>query len=449
MRATTILLIVLLATTINLIKGQTSNQWTLDTCVNYALEHNLNLMKQDLTVSMLKNNYEIAKFDRLPGVNANANAGTYFGQSFNYNELKYVNKQVTYFSGDVAANVNLFDGFRTQHKIRRSKAQMKASHASMEIEANNLAIEIVNYYLQILYNGEQLNAAENQLKVTRKQIERTRELVNAGTLPRGDVLELKAQAADEKSQIINYKNNKREAKINLKQAMNLADDSISVTKPEVIEPEKLYAGLPVIDSIYQIAIRHLPEIKAAEADMRAKKEAIDIAKANYYPSLNLGASLSSRYDELATDPKHPEATYKFIDQIADYSQANIGLSLSIPIFNKFQTKYNIENAKIEYQQAKYDKNITLQNIYKRIESARNDARAAYQSYKAAQESLAASKESFKYAEQRYNSGLINSVDYNLAKTKLSNARVSLVNARYDLIFKVKILDFYMGRELKL
>ncbi len=431
------------------IHAQESQKWSLDTCINYALKHNLNLLQQDLTVAMRTNNYQMARFNQLPSVSASVNSGTNFGRSFNYNKIAYVNQSVTYASGDVSANATLFNGLKQRNTITKRKHEIESSKANLEVQANNLAIQIVNNYLQILYNHEQLVAARAQLDVTSKQIERTEELIQAGSVPKGDLLELKAQAADEKSIIVDFTNLEREAKINLKQAMNLTGDSINVTKPKGINAESLYAKLPLVNEIYNIAIGHLPEITAAKAQLEAKEMAIKIAKADYYPRLNLGISISSSYNELATDPENPTGNYKFMDQFVDYGQQNFGVSLSIPIFNKMQVKYNVDNALIDYKIAQHDKNITLQNIYKTIESARNDAHAAYQSFKASQEALAASKESFHYAEQRFNAGLINSVDYNLAKTNLANAEVSLLNARYELIFKVKILDFYMGKELKL
>ncbi len=431
------------------LKSQENQKWSLDTCINYALKHNLGLLKQDLTISMLENNYQMARFNQLPGVSASLNTGTYFGRSFNYNELAYVNDNVTYASGDVAANATLFNGFKQRNTIAKRKQETESSKANRQVQANNLAIEIVNNYLNILYNREQVIAAEAQLKVTQKQIERTEQLVTAGSVPKGDILELKAQAAEEKSKIVSFVNREREARIYLKQAMNLVEDSISIEKPNGINAEALYAKLPAIKEIYNTAIGHLPELAAAKANLKAKEMAIKIAKSDYYPQLNLGVSVSSSYNELATDPKNPTANYKFMDQFVDYGQQNFGVSLSIPIFNKMQVKYNVDNARIDYKKAEYDKNITLQNIYKTIESSLNDARSAYQSYKAEEEALKASKESFHYAEQRFNAGLINSVDYNLAKTNLANAEVALLNARYELIFMVKILDFYMGRGLKL
>lgn len=441
--------VILLFTGISLLSAQDQKEWSLDNCINYALEHNLNIQKQDLTVSILKNNFDIARFDRLPSVSANLSGGTTFGKTFSQDAGEFIDEQITYLNGDVSTNVALFDGFRAKSTIKQRNQETQAATYDRDAYANDIALQIVNYYLQILYNREQYNSALSQLEITKEQIERSKELVEAGAVPKGDVLELKAQAANEKSQLVSYANLEKEARVNLKQAMNIQLDTLIISKPENINADGLYATLKPINQIYQTAIDHLPEVKAAKASIMANKEAIDIAKADYYPSLYLGASVSSRYNDAAVDFSDLGNKYTFGEQVQDYLSANVGLSLSIPIFNKFRTKYNVDNAKINLEIAKRDESLTLQNIYQEIERAMNDSRAAYENFRAAKESLSANKESFKYAEQRFNSGLINSVDYNLAKTNLAKAQVDLLNARYELIFKVKILDFYMGKELKL
>ena len=441
--------VILLFTGISLLNAQDQKEWSLDKCINYALEHNLNIQKQDLTVSILRNNFDIARFDRLPSVSANVSGGTTFGKTFSQDAGEFIDEQITYLNGDISSNVVLFDGLRDKSTIKQRDHEVDASLHDKEAYANDIALQIVNYYLQILYNREQYNAAFSQLKTTREQIQRTKELVSAGSAPKGDVLELKAQAANEKTQMVNYLNLEKEARVNLKQAMNIQLDTLTISKPENIDAEQLYATLKPINTVYQTAISHLPEVKAAKASIEANKAAIDIAKADYYPSLYLGASVSTRYNDAAVDFSDLGSKYTFGEQVQDYLSANLGVTLSIPIFNKFRTKYNVDNARINLEIARRDESLTLQNIYQKIERAMNDSRAAYENYLAAQESLSANKESFKYAEQRFNAGLINSVDYNLAKTNLSKAQVDLLNARYELIFKVKILDFYMGKEQKL
>lgn len=424
-------------------------EWTLDTCINYALKNNLNLLKQDLTVAILRNNFKITKYNRLPSVNASISGGTTFGQSFSQDKGGFIDEQVTSLNGDLSANVALFEGFRNVHAINQKSKETEAAIADKDAYANDMALLIVNYYLQILYNKEQKNVSSTQLKATQKQIERTKQLYNAGSVPKGNLLELRAQAANEKSQIISFLNMEKEARVNLKQAMNVQTDSLIIATPDEIDAEKLYATLPLLNTIYNTAIQHLPEVKAAQARIKSNAEAIEIAKADYYPSLYLGGSVSTRYSDAAINPKKPLDDYKFGSQINDFRYANIGLTLSIPIFNKFRTKYNVDNATISYEMSKYDESLTLQNIYKQIETASNDARAAYENFKAAKESLSANTEAFNYAEERFNAGVIHSVDYNLAKTNLAKAQVGLLNARYELIFKVKVLDFYMGKDFNI
>lgn len=432
-----------------LANAQDQKEWSLENCVSFALENNLGLKNQNLTVSMLSNNHTMAKYSRLPGVNASTSLQRQFGQTFNQAKLDFVDESKNQFNASIRANAQVFNGFKYKHDIQKSEYEVEAAKADLEMQANDLALNIVNYYLQILYNREQLNAAEIQLEVTKNQIERTEALVNAGSSAKGDVLELKAQAADEKAQITNYANLERQARINLKQAMNFSGTSISVLNPKSINADSLFLQLQPINDVYLAALEHLPELKASQARIKSSVESIDIAKADYYPTVDVGASLSTFYDQSYPDPEDPNSSYGFIEQAGDFRTAIAYVSLSIPIFNKMQVKYNVQNAQINYEMAQTDELIIQQNIYKTIESAHSDAQSAHRSFAAAKESLAASEESFRYAEQRFNAGLINSVDYNLAKSNLSNAQVALLNARYELIFKIKILDFYMGKPLNL
>jgi len=440
-------LILIAITAIAVQTGHSQNTWTLDTCINYALKNNLNILKQDLTVSVLRNNYDITRFNALPSVNANLNGGVTFGQSFSQDKGGFINEVTTGISGEVSANVTLFNGLKNFHSIRRTEKELEAAMANNEAFANDIALLIVNYYLQILYNQEQKNVAKTQLATTKSQIERTEQLFNAGSVPKGDLLELKAQAANERSQIISYTNLEREARLNLKQTMNVQVDTLIIASPQNIDAEKLYASIQNIDSIYSIAIQHLPEVKAAKAKIESSLHSIDVAKADYYPSLYLGGSVSTRYNDAAVLPQSDN--YSFGDQIKDFRNAYIGMTLSIPIFNKFHTKLRVTNSEIDYEISKQDELLTLQDIYKRIEAAGNDAHAAFVSYKASKESLTANQEAFAYAEERFNSGVINSVDYNMVKANLTKAQVNMVNARYELIFKVKILDFYMGKDFEI
>ena len=438
--------IVLLALLLN---AQDQKEWSLENCVSFALENNLGLKNQNLTVSMLTNNNTMAKYNRLPGVNASTSFQRQFGQTFNQAKLAFVDESKNQLNASIRANATVFNGFRYKHDIQKSEYDVEAARADLDIQANDLALNIVNYYLQILYNREQLNAAEIQLEVTNKQIERTEALVSAGSSAKGDVLELKAQAANEKAQITNYANLERQARISLKQSMNYSGEAMEVLNPETINADSLYLQLPPINDVYLSALEHLPELKAARARIESRIESIDIAKSDYYPTLDVGASLSTFYDQSYPDPEDPASSYTFFEQAGDFRTAVAYVSLSIPIFNKMQVKYNVQNAQINYEMAQTDELIVQQNIFKTIESAHSDAQSAHRSFAAAKESLAASEESFRYAEQRFNAGLINSVDYNLAKSNLSKAQVAVLNARYELIFKIKILDFYMGKPLNL
>jgi outer membrane protein len=348
-----------------------------------------------------------------------------------------------------------------------------ATQYDVDYYRDEISITVATQYLQTLFYIEFVEIATNQLDITNQQVSRTKKLVEAGTLAKGDLLTIEAQQASEEYAIIDAENNLRLSYLTLSQLLELES-------PQGFEIEKPALGLmdqPEIytpDQIYSTALASRPEIKSAEYRVESSKSGLSIAKGGYYPRLSLSGSLGSGYsgaNQVGSNPftditqigqtTSGEAVYTeytdyesysvktFGDQLQDNFNRTAGLNLNIPIFNGWVARSNVAQAKIGIENANLDLKLQKNNLNKVIQQAYNDALAASNQHKAAQKKVDATGESFKYAEQKFDVGLINSVEYNDAKKEYNNALSQLVQAKYDLVFKNTIIDFYMGKPLTL
>ena len=423
--------------------------WNLQECIEFAIQNNLDLRNQTLNLDILHNNYQQSKYDLLPNLNASSSFSNSFGQTFSEDQVKFVDERVTSFNIGIFTSVQLFEGLRKYHTINRNLLEKENGQTRYEILKNQITLEIVNTYLQIIYNSEHTKIIEEQLLITEQQIEKTKKLIQSGSIPSGDLYTLLSQKADEASQIITYKNLTKQATLSLTQAMNLNSTGVEIFRPQIDSLHLMESLPPVIDSIYSDALNFMPELKYAEIQQQLLHKDMKITKSGYYPSLSLSAGFSGNYNNLAVDLATGSQDYPFFDQLGDKRQAQISLNLSIPIFSKFNNRTNVQNIKINIEQADNDILRTKQDIYKVIQSAYNDVIASVENMNARQQAVFASEESFRYAEQRYNAGAIGVIDYNLEKNKLNQAKSKLLQSKFDLLVKIKILEFYRGIELKL
>ncbi len=423
-------------------------------CIDFAIENNLNLKNQELNQIVLQNNYKQSKYDLLPDINASSRLSRNFGQNYNYDQSKFIDEQVTSFSIGASSDINLFEGFRKMHLTNKKKLEVESGKIRSEILKNQLTLEIVNAYLMILYNQEQTEIVTKQLSTTEQQIERTEKLIQSGTMTKGDLLSLLSQKAEEESQLVGFKNQIKMSLLNLSQLMNYNQGEFEIEKPNLEEFTLYLCDSLTVQNIYSEALAFLPEVKMAESELSTTREDLNIAKSGYYPSLTLSMGFSSPYSSSAVNPTDPNPSNPTIDypvgeQLKDRRQAEIGLSLSIPIFTKFRNRTNVANAKVGLLTAENEIEKTRQDIYKLIQSAHNDVMASRENFNARKQAVNASEESFRFAEQRFNAGTISAIDYNLEKNKLNQATSRLLQSKYDLLVKVKILDFYRGAEVQL
>jgi outer membrane protein len=448
-------------------------KWTLTDCINYALEHNIQIKQQKLNTEINENALKRSKLDAFPSLNAGASHNFSFGRALDETTYEFTeNQEVQSSNFSVSSSFTLFKGFQRWNRIKQNKFILLSSLNELERIKNDISLNIASSYLQILFSKELVEVSKNQLEVTKQEIERTEKLVEAGSLPKGSLLEIKSQAANEELNLVEAKNQLESSYLNLIQLLEL--DSIgdfSIVQPGFKDINKKIL-LP-IDSIYAKARGLLPRIKSAKYNLKSKKEALDVAKGQLSPSLSMNVSYGSRYSNIRERISSVDTTamiygytqsgenvyvpqmipnyekYPFFSQIQDNASTNIGFTLSIPIFNGMQANYSVNNAKVNMLNARYNLQYEKNQLYKDIQKALSDARSAWKKYQASEKTVQSMQESFKYTKQKFKVGLVNSIEYNTAKNQLTKAESDLLQSKYEYIFKTKILEFYQGIPLEL
>jgi outer membrane protein len=356
----------------------------------------------------------------------------------------------------VSGSLNLFNGLQNLNTIKRSRYDLLASIQDLENIRDNVALNVALNYLQILLNKEIVTATENQLQITQQQIVKTRKLVEAGSVARGNLLQIEAQAAQEELQLINIQNQFETSVLNITQLLELpSPEGFAIVIPEIpLDKNTVISGN--IREIYETALGTRPEVKGSEYRLYSSEYDLKIAKGGRSPRLSLSNSFSTGYSDIrrkvlgidpVTGPVYGE--YSFADQINDNINYGIGLSLNIPILNGWKANKNVANSRLGVENSRYALEGTKKQLYKNIQQAYSDAVAALKKYTASLKAVTSTEESLRYTEQKFNVGMVTPVDYNAAKTQLLNAQSDMSQAKYEFIFKTKVLDFYKGIPLNL
>lgn len=424
------------------VSSDTLKGWTLEQCIRYALTNNLSVKSQDLGIKIQENTYNASRYGLLPSISADLSQSTTFGRALDQTQYKFVDQTVSYANGSINANMVLFDGMQKQNTIKKNRFDLLASTSEFEKLKNDISLNIAASYLQILLNQELCQINENQLALTRDQVAQTQKLVDAGKVVMGNLLDIEAQQATEELQLVTAQNNLALSRLQLAQLLDLKDTSFHIVQPNLGAVDVALLSSDV-QSTYQVAEANLPQIKTAKFKVESAKRSIKISKGQYLPQLSVSASYGSNYSVIDKWIFEP-SDYAFMDQVRDRKSIGVQFRLSIPIFSGFSTRYGVSNSKVGYQRALLDLQVQQNTLFKEIQQASADAGAAYKRYAASMKSVETLGLSFEYTQNRFNLGLINSLDYNTAKNKLTKAKSDLLQARYEYIFKSKILDFYKG-----
>jgi len=428
-------------------------EWSLKKCINYAYENNLQIKQSKLNAESSKESLLQSKLGFLPTFNANISQNTGWGRSIDMATYRYANKRSSQAYGSINANLTLFNGFQNVNNMRQKQFEYLAKKYNSDKIRDNIALNIAASYLQILFNIEQVHNARRQVEISKKQIDRTKKETVAGTVARGNLLDIEAQGANDKVNLVNAQNKLMLAYLDLMQLLDIKGNAtFDIVKPHLVITRK--PSLLPIQSIYDRALEIRPEIKSAQYSVKAADRALAMAKGQRSPTLSLSSSYGNNYSDqirVSNNPLDPgfKEIKPFWDQLNDNRSITLGFRLSIPILNGFQVSTYIRQSQISLENANLNLKIEKNNLRKSIEQAYTDALAAYQTYIARKKSMISLKESFKYAQEKLNVGMLSSTDYDVAKVKLFNAESDIIAAKYDYIFKTKILDFYLGRSLTL
>jgi outer membrane protein len=467
-----LILFSLIMTSASFLNAQTT--WTLQSCIDYALANNILIKQQELSEQLAKVNLLQSKTSLFPSLNANASHAYNYGKTIDMYTNSFATERVQSDNFYISSSVTLFSGFQLLNTVKQNKIDLQASQYDLDKMMNDISLNLATAYLQILYCDELLGIAQNQLTVTEKQVARTQKLVDAGTVSKGTLLTLQAQQSTEELSVVNAQNNLDIAYLTITQMLDLPSaDSFNIQVPTLdVSTESTLLLTP--DQIYAYAVGTQPEIKSAELKVQSSELGLAIVQGMRYPTLSLRGSYGTGYSGASKRVKDitftgylpsgftgsgdtvysPSFDYNyenipFSDQFNDNINKSISFSLYIPIFNGWQTNATVSKAKIAIQNSEYTLLTAKNTLYKSIQQAYADALAALNKYKSSSKSVDAYKEAFKYAEQKFEVGLVNSTEYDDAKNKLAEAESTLLQSKYEYVFRLKILDFYMGKPIEL
>lgn len=420
--------------------------WSLQECIDYALENNITIKRQGLNTQYNSNLVDQAEANRLPNLNAGVSNDFSFGRSLTYPGNTYEDRNSLQLTGYLSSNLTIFNGFVLQNSVDQAQLDLQASVKDMEKAKDDLILNVAAAYLEILFAQELVEIAQAQIDISQQQISRTKQLVEAGSLARGALLEIEAQLAREELQLVNAQNRLQLAYIDLYQLLELPiEKSFKIEKP--VLPE-INANVSMANSydVYRNALERRPEVAAALIRVESAREQLAIAKGYGYPTLTFGANYYNRYDNVLNKDINE---IEFSKQIRGNGRYGFGFNLNIPIFNRFQVKNSIDNAELQIKDYQYQLQQMENLLRKDIEQAYTNALASLNQYISSEKAVESASEAFRYTEEKFNVGMINSVEYNQIKNNLTVARSELLQARYEYIFRTKILDFYNGVPIRL
>ncbi len=427
-------------------EAKAQQMWSLQKCIDYALENNIQIKQQALNSEYSNNQLNQAKFNRLPNLNSNFQNNMNFGRTIG-SDNTYLDINSNSTSGSLSSNVTLWSGFTLKNSIKMAEMDLRASLEDMQKAKDDMMLNIAAAYLEILFAEELEGVAGELLKITQLQIDRTGKLVEAGSLAKGSLYEIEAQFAREELSVVNAQNRLQLAYLALYQLLDLpSTESFKIEKP--VLPE-IGANMSLMNSmdIFKNAVQLRPAVKSAEYKLESARNQLLIAKGNLMPTLTFGGNYYNFYNNKYTT--FQGAKIEFKDQLKSNERYGFGATLSIPIFNRYQGKTGVSNSQIQLENTEFQLQNTKNLLRKDIEQSYTNALAAFKRYVANQKTVISSKEAFRYTEEKFNVGMINSVEYNQSKNNLSNAQSDLLQAKYEYIFRTKILDFYNGKAIEL
>jgi len=425
---------------------QAQEVWSLEKCINYALDNNIKIKQGVIATGYQQNQLKQTKFSRLPNLTGQVSQNLNFGRSLTYdNTYKDINSSQTDFG--IGTNIPVFQGFYITNNISKLELDLQASIEDLSKAKSDISVNIASTFLEILFAKDLVKVSEDQLSVTNLQIKQITEKVEAGSLARGSLLEIEAQAAGEELNLVNAQNQLKIARLRLTQLLELpSNDAFDVVVPTLPEISA-QASIVSAGEVYKSAVLTRPEIKGADLRYQSSQYQLKMAQGALYPTISLYANIYDSYNNKYKDING--ADIAFSKQLKNNQRKGVGAQMNIPIFTRFANKIQIDNARLQVLNTELELENTKKLLRSDIETAQTSAIAALNRYNSNQKAVSSMKEAFRYSEEKFGVGLVNAVEYNTAKTKLAKSESDLLQAKYEFIFRTKILDFYRGLPLTL
>lgn len=414
---------------------------TLKRATELVIENNLQIKQSQFSEAISEENLQQSKLALYPTLNANTGLNFNFGRSIDPLTNQFVNQAITSTSGNLSSGTALFQGFQKINQISQNKLQLDADKSNTQKIKNDLVLAVVTNYLSVLNAQDLLLASKQQLAISNQQLDIEQKFFDVGSKTLADLAQARSQVATAELNVTNAQNQVDLSFLNLAQLLELDPSSaFEVEKPKIEDMSKVNSAYTAID-VFKLASSSFPDIRLAELRKQASEKGIEIAKGNYFPSLNLQSGFGTRYSNGSF------GNNTFGTQVKDNFNQFIGFGLSIPIFNGLAVRSSVRRAKINFQNSVINEQLAKNNLNKVINQAVYDLRAAEKRYYSTQTAFQSSKEAFNVIEQRYSVGLVNSLDYNQAQTNLNKAQFDQIQAQYDFIFRSKVIDFYLGNPI--
>lgn len=433
-------LIMLLVATV--FTAQAQKVWTLDECINYALEHNLDLQKTQLARQQAEYQYKASKNAWLPTLNANAGEYLGFGQSPSYTGV-YVSDNSSSASFGASLSLPLFQGLNLYNTAKADALNLQATEQDQKAAQLNLKLNVMAFYMQVLYGKEQVEIAHRQVELSTEQLQKTQQLFESGRIAEADVYESRAQLASDQSNLTQAETDLSLSLLTLTQVLEIEDfEGFEISDPETYfanqEPQ---LGTP--QATITTALQNQPSMEAARLRLQKSQYDLKASKSAWYPSLDFYAGYSNGLYHYFTD-NYPNTP--FDEQLKRNSRAQLGFSLNIPIFNGMKTKYRVKMTELSIADQQLDLENTEKSLRKEIQQAYGNARAAQQKMAAMENSLNASRVAYDYAKAGYDMGKKTLLELNESKIRYHKAESDLLQARYEYLYRCKIIEFYRDAE---
>jgi outer membrane protein len=480
---TTFIFLLLLSSLSFTVCGQSADSvpagrlWSLKECIDYALANNLTVQRSQYTVESSRVDVRQSQWGRVPSVTGSASYGYSWGRGLDPVSNSFISQEITSSNLGAQASLPLINGFSIHNSIQQDQKTYAASEYDLAKAKNDVSLNVANLFITVVFNKELVNNARFQLQSSQQQLERTRKQVAAGALARSEELNLDAQVAQNELTLVQQENALVFSILQLKQALQIEDaQPFDVEIPD-ISPENLILD-QTREEIYALAKQSMPEIKSAELKIESSYYGVKAARGNYFPRLNLVGSVNTNYSSRAaaefysdggfqysegpiafvgkdeTQPVYAISptgkfrnTYEAREQFKDNLYRVLNLQLIIPIFNNYNTRASVQRSIISSKRAEIDAKEISNTLRQNVETAYNEAIAASKTYNSAMRQVTAREEAFRMMNQRYNAGAANSFEYQVSQNDLYQAQTVLTRAKYDFIFKKKVLEFYQGKSI--